>query len=274
MFVDSRNLEMIFPNVVAPGATITFPTRSSMAPVRWQVQFSAQSEGKQDATAIIGAASRAVDGIDLYDMPKPPAPVEESVRTMLIAPDGQNILAQDIRADGTRRQVWEMVVSAPKPDSAVVLRWNGMQGVPSSLRLKLVDTEAKVTRDLRATSSYTFTVGASGSRRFQIVAEPRGTAGLRITSLRVTRTRGGAVAISYALSDSASTKVRILGATGKVVQTLQAGEAASRGVTNLTWNGRDGAGIAVPAGTYLVEVTATSEDGQTARAVQPVVITR
>ncbi|MCS6830996.1 MAG: FlgD immunoglobulin-like domain containing protein [Armatimonadota bacterium] len=274
IYVDSRNLELIFPNVVALGATITFPTRLSIAPGGWQVQFSAQSEGRQDAAAVIGAASRAADGIDVYDMPKPPAPVEESVRTVLVAPDGQSALAQDIRADGARRHVWEMVVTTPKPDSAVVLRWNGMQDVPSSLRLKLVDTETKVTRDLRTTSSYTFTVGASGSRRLQIVAEPRGAAALRVTSLRVTRTRGGAVAISYALSDTASAKVRILNASGKVIQTLQAGEAASRGVTNLTWNGRDGAGIAVPAGSYLVEVTATAEDGQTARAVQPVVITR
>jgi len=274
IYVDTRNLEIIFPNVVLPGATITFPSRVAMAPVRWQVQFAAQSEAKMDETAIIGAASRAADGSDLYDMPKPPAPVEEGVRTILIAPDGQSALAQDIRADGARRQVWEMVVTAPKPNSTVVLRWNGLQTVPSSLRLKLVDHEARVTRDLRSTSSYSFTVGASGSRRFQIVAEPRGAAGLRVTSLRVTRTRGGAVSISYTLSDSASAKVRILSATGKLVQTLQAGEAASRGVTNLTWNGRDGAGIAVPAGSYLVEVTATSEDGQTARAVQPIVITR
>lgn len=276
IYVDSRDLdlEIVFPNVVAPGATISFPSRLSAAPVRWQVQFSAQCDGKADQSAVIGVASRAADGIDMFDMPKPPAPVEESVRTLLIAPDGQSTLAQDIRADGTRRQVWEMIVTAPKPDSSVVLRWSGMQSVPSTIRLKLVDTEAKTTRDLRSTSSYTFTVGTSGSRRFQIVAEPRGAAGLRITSLRVSRTRGGAVAISYALSDTASTKVRILSAAGKVVQTLQAGEAVSRGVTNLTWNGRDGAGIAVPAGTYLVEVTATAEDGQTARAVQPVVITR
>lgn len=274
IFVDSRDLEIIFPNVVAPGATISFPSRLSVAPMRWQVQFSAQCDGKVDQSTVIGAASRAADGIDMFDMPKPPAPVEESVRTVLIALDGQSALAQDIRADGTRRQVWEMVVTAPKPDSTVVLRWNGIQSVPSTLRLKLVDTEAKTTRDLRSVSSYTFTVGASASRRLQIVAEPRGAAGLRITSLRVSRTRGGAVGISYALSDSASTKVRILSATGKIVQTLQAGEAVSRGVTNLTWNGRDGAGIAVPAGTYLVEVTATAEDGQTARAVQPVVITR
>ncbi|MGQ9542206.1 MAG: FlgD immunoglobulin-like domain containing protein [Armatimonadota bacterium] len=274
IYVDSRDLEIIFPNVVAPGATISFPSRLSVAPVRWQVQFSAQCDGKADQSTVIGAASRAADGIDMFDMPKPPAPVEESVRTLLIAPDGQSALAQDIRADATRRQVWEMVVIAPKPDSTVVLRWNGMQGVPSTIRLKLVDTEAKVTRDMRSISSYTFTVGAAGSRRFQIVAEPRGAAGLRITSLRVSRTRGGAVAISYTLSDTASTKVRILSATGQIVQTLQAGEAASRGVTNLTWNGRDGTGIAVPAGTYLVEVTATAEDGQAARAVQPVVITR
>lgn len=270
--VSSNNLEIIFPNVVQPGATISFPSRLGAVPVRWQVQFAAQSGDKVDTT-IIGAASRAVDGDDIYDMPKPPAPVEESVSAVLIAPHGQ-ALAQDIRTEGTRRQVWEMVVTAPRPQTGVVLRWSGLQSVPSSLRLKLVDTEAKATRDLRNTSSYTFTVGDSGSRRFQIVAEPRGAAGLRITSLRVTRTRGGAVSISYALSDNASTKVRILSATGKAVQTLQAGEATSRGVTNLTWNGRDGAGIAVPAGSYLVEITATSEDGQIARAVQPIVITR
>lgn len=274
IFVDSSDLEIIFPNVVTPGATISFSSRLSVAPVRWQVQFSAQCDGKADQSTVIGTASRAADGIDMFDMPKPPAPVEESVHTVLIAPDGHSALAQDIRADGTRRQVWEMVVAAHRADSPVVLRWDGMQSVPSTVRLKLVDTQAKVTRDLRSTSSYIFTVGTAGSRRFQIVAEPRGAAGLRITSLRVSRTRGGAVAISYALSDSASTKVRILSAIGKIVQTLQAGEAASRGVTNLTWNGRDGAGIAVPAGTYLVEVTATAEDGQTARAVQPVVITR
>ena len=274
IYVDRPNLEVIFPNVITPGATVSFPSRGSIAPLQWQVQFTAQQDGKMDSAATVGAASRAADSVDLYDMPKPPAPVEESVRTMLIAPDGQSALAQDIRSEGARRQVWELIVSAPNSNSPVVLHWNGIQSVPSTLRLKLVDTEARVTRDLRSASSYTFTVGASGSRRFQIVAEPRGAAGLRITSLRITHTRGGVVNVSYTLSDTASAKVRILSATGKVVQTLQAGEAASRGVTNLTWNGRDSAGIAVPAGSYLVEVTATSQDGQTARAVQPVVITR
>jgi len=274
LYVDGRGLEIIFPNVVVPGATILFPSRFGAAPYQWQIQFVAQSGEKMDATAVIGAASRASDAIDVFDMPKPPAPVEDSVRTMLIAPDGQSVLAQDIRAEGTRRQVWEMVVTSPQPDSVVVLRWNGVQSVPSTLRLKLVDTETKVTRDLRSTASYSFTMGASGSRRFQIVAEPRGAVGLRIASLRVAQTRGGGFAISYTLSDSAKAQVRILSGTGKVIQTLQAGETASRGVTYLTWNGRDSAGIAVPAGSYLVEVIAASEDGQTARAVKPIVITR
>lgn len=274
MYVDRSDLEILYPNVVTIGANVSFPTRLALALPQWQVQFTAQSELGTDSAATIGVASCAADGRDLYDVPKPPAPVEPGVQVVLVAPDGQETFAQDIRAEGVRRQVWEMVVSAPHGHLPVTLRWSGLRDVPSSLRLKLVDPEARVTRDLRATSSYTFLLGETGTRRLQVVAEPRGAAGLRVTSLRVARTRGGSVSISYALSEAAAAKVRILSATGKVVQTLQAGEAASRGVTNLTWNGRDGAGIAVPAGTYLVEVVATSEDGQTARAVQPIVITR
>lgn len=274
IFVQRSNLEIIFANVVAPGASISFPSRANIGGLRWQVLFTAHSENTMDASTIIGAASRAADGLDIYDMPKPPAPVEPSVRAVLLTPDGQSMLAQDIRADSNRRQTWDMMVSAPTPNASVVLRWSGLQNLPATMRLRLVDTEASVSRDMRSTSSYTFNVGASGSRLFQVVAEPRGVAGLRITALRVARTRGGAVSVSYTLSDNASARVRILSASGRVVQTLQAGETASRGVTNLTWNGRDSAGIAVPAGGYLVEVMATSEDGQTARAVQPIVITR
>ncbi|MCS7310278.1 MAG: hypothetical protein NZ741_08670 [Armatimonadetes bacterium] len=274
IFVERSDLEILYPNVVTIGANVTFPTRLAFAPPQWQVQFTAQSNLGSDSATTIGVASRAADGKDIYDVPKPPAPVEPGVQVALVAPDGQETLAQDIRAEGLRRQVWEMVVSTPSTNVPVTLRWSGIREVPSTLRLKLVDPEARVTRDLRATASYTFTVGQTGTRRLQVIAEPRGAAGLRVTSLRVARTRGGGVSISYALSDAASAKVRILSATGKVVQNLQAGEAASRGVTNLTWNGRDSAGIAVPAGSYLVEVVATSEDGQTARAVQPIVITR
>lgn len=274
MYVDVAGLELLFPNVVTIGANILFPTRMERLAWQWQVHLSAQDGATQDSSTVIGVASRAADGADVYDVPKPPAPVESGVQAAVVSANGREILAQDIRAEGVRRQVWEVLVTTPTPNVPVTLRWSGVSTVPPSLRMRLVDPEAKVTRDMRATAAYTFLVGSTGSRRLQVVAEPRGAAGLRITSLRVTPTRGGGAAISYILSEEASARVRILSANGKLVQTLQAGEAVSRGVTNLTWNGRDTAGIAVPAGTYLVEVVATSEDGQSARMVQPIVITR
>ena len=55
-------------------------------------------------------------------------------------------------------------------------------------------------------------------------------------------------------------EIKIVDATGKTVRTLDAG-AMTEGVNAVTWDGRDDAGAAVPAGAYQFKVTAA--DGAT-----------
>jgi flagellar basal-body rod modification protein FlgD len=68
-------------------------------------------------------------------------------------------------------------------------------------------------------------------------------------------------------------QVLIQDSTGKTIARLQGG-ARSSGVSTASWNGRNEAGIAVPPGTYQVQIIATSEEGEVARTVRPLIVTR
>jgi len=141
-----------------------------------------------------------------------------------------------------------------------------------------VDLDANVRRVMTSLPSYTYSSGVEGgTRRFQIIVQPRVRTAAVISNVRMMQTRVAGstrVQIAYTLSTEASVTVQITDAAGKPVRALQAGQAAGRGVNSVTWDGRNSAGVAVPAGAYLVRVTATTEDGQSASVVQPIVLTR
>jgi hypothetical protein len=68
-------------------------------------------------------------------------------------------------------------------------------------------------------------------------------------------------------------EVNVLSA-GKVVRRLMNTITRSAGIQQVSWDGRDAQGIALPAGAYMLEVKATGTDGQVARVTVPVVLTR
>jgi hypothetical protein len=77
---------------------------------------------------------------------------------------------------------------------------------------------------------------------------------------------GGGVSLSYALSTLAAVAVTVLNIAGKPIASLAGGEQGA-GVQTLSWNGRNAAGSAVSAGTYLIQVTARTEAGENATSL-------
>lgn len=73
--------------------------------------------------------------------------------------------------------------------------------------------------------------------------------------------KSGTAAMNLELSGAAEVTVTVKDATGKVVATLPQGHL-NRGITALSWDGRDTAGNTLPDGAYKVEVTATGDDGK------------
>jgi hypothetical protein len=236
----------------------------------WVVQLVARAGEATDSDNYIGVSS------DSLQVEKP-APLENYVHVQLLSPETNAPLAVDVRRSASAKQVYTFEVLTDMPNTPVTLSWPNLAKISRNVEMVLVDVDANVRRVMTTLPSYTYNSGVNGgTRRFQIIVQPRVRTAAMISNVRVAQTRaagGTRVQISYALNTDASVAVQITDATGKPVRALQAGQSG-RGVNNITWDGRNSAGVAVPAGAYMVRITATTEDGQTASVVQPVVLTR
>ncbi len=266
MYVSGNYLALEFYGSSVTGALQTWPSKSAAS--GWRISLNGNAAGMSSSTAAIGGNVDASDTEDGMDTPVPPKSPDTGVQISLAGG-----LAEDIRSMSGRKS-WDLSVNVPAGTSSVELKWDGSRNVPSNVRLTLVDPTAGRSRDMRGTSSYVLDMAGQTTKTLKVIAEPAGSSALRINSVRVGRNRGGSVQLSYNLSDNATCSVRVMGANGSVVSTLTAAGSASRGVNTVTWNGQDANGINVPAGAYLMEISASTEDGQTAKTVQPVIMTR
>ena len=71
----------------------------------------------------------------------------------------------------------------------------------------------------------------------------------------------GSTTLTYTLHRPSDVSVIVRDADGVTVRTLQPDTAQAPGIHALDWDGTDGAGAALPAGTYALEVTARSANG-------------
>ena len=120
-------------------------------------------------------------------------------------------------------------------------------------------------------------VADTGNSRIVVFAPTASTPVL--SSPRVTVTAAatsaapGRLQIVFTLSAPAGVEVRVLNLAGRVVRRLSEG-AAPVGVNSLSWDGRSDRGAPVPAGRYLVSLTARGEDGAQAQTVLTATLTR
>jgi hypothetical protein len=179
---------------------------------------------------------------------------------------------QEVRAVANRQQ-FDLLVEAT-PGEEVTLTFPNLNTVPQGYRLRLTDLNTGRTVDLRTTPEYRFI--STGRTRLQITVERAARTGALITSVNVEqrRTRHKQRVHLVCAGGQRADQHPDLGSDGRTIATLHRGRAATRGVNTVSWNLRDDQGRAVPPGTYQVQVEARTEDGQTARAVRPLVLTR
>jgi len=243
----------------------------------WQLNLVAQAGNIVDSRSVLGTDSRAIDTFDPADIERPPSHegyVAISFPHKDWGPNSGSYLT-DIRRSAQETQVWEFDVASDLKNTDVVLTWPNISDVPKDYRLKLVDVDGSVTKYMRTTSSYHYNTGDGGVRRFKLVAEPSSSSKLLISGLTVNSSRAlGGATMSYNLSTDAATDVRIKSVSGRTVRELAKGRGVTRGINTLTWNYRDETGEPVPAGSYLLEVVATTPEGEVAKTVRPFLVAR
>ena len=184
----------------------------------------------------------------------------------------------DIRRAGSKTQ-WDVVVNTPKAEQPYTLTWNSTTKLPRGMRLTLIDGETGARRVMNSASSYTFTPGKGATaRKFQVLAEPRATGRLVINNLHVETRQSRGVAttalISYDLTGAAELSIDVVSGTGRRLRQLVSGRTASVGTNQVAWDLKDDQGRALPTGTYLIQVSARTSEGETARMIVPHPITR
>lgn len=264
--------------LVIPPSAITRSVTGRAVPSNtvgeWRLTIEAQSGEARDR-AYIGVSRTATSGYDsTHDMLKPPPVETDYVYVSVPRLDWgahSGIYGVDIQPT-SRSASWEFTVETARPNQEVVLRWPDVTQLPRSANMVLVNLQTGERRYLRTTPSYRFRTDSNGVGRFRIEMASSGGL-LRITNLQVSAGRGNHHTIAFHLTGEAEVQVNIM-AGGKPVRTLMSGVSRSAGVQQVSWDGRDQSGAALPPGSYTVEIRATSEDGQIARAVTTVILTR
>lgn len=102
---------------------------------------------------------------------------------------------------------------------------------------------------------------------------PTGSA-LALTASAATPTAAGGAEIVFSLSAPAQITACVLNIAGRPVATVARERGSGAGPQRLLWSGRSDSGTCVPAGAYLVRLTARNEAGQQATALMGVRISR
>jgi WD40 repeat protein len=238
----------------------------------WTLQVEAASARGSGAVWVGVAQGRSVQAMLAPEPPDGELPIQVRVRRV------EGVFAADVRPTLTRDARWslEVVVAPSNQPQPIRLRIHQATHLPRGVNLALVDEQSGARRPLRsAGASLTFTAPPEGGV-FCFAIEPIA----RRTLLRVLNptVRGGTRAgetltLGFTLTAEAQVQVQIR--TGsRIVRTLSDTRTRSAGLQEFVWDGRDDAGIHLPPGAYLAEITAVSADGQVARAVAPIIVRR
>ncbi len=243
---------------------------------QWRLQLAARTTTGLDSGAYVGVAADRKQA-EALNMPKAPRGMGQTVEIAVMDQyAGElNRMAQSF-SDRQSRNEWKVMVASDEAGD-VTVTWPNLVSVPKNIRLKVVDEAAGISKDMRASSGYTFRLAEPGSRELTVKMEVGGSVRPMIGNVVVSRPgrdKNAPVTVNYALSADATVSVRILSATGREIYTVTRGRADNAGENSITWLLRDSANRAVAPGVYRVEILAESSNGERVRKIVPVNVIR
>lgn len=274
-----RCLEPAGVRLIFPGGQQTPQAAASTAAVAetldWKLPLVVEAGPLRSATAYLGAARQAAEGLDRHDLLAPPS-FGQYVEARFVQSNwgaAAGRYMSDVRPSAARSPRWDFEVRCSLPDTEVRLTWPGLANLPASVKPVLHDPASGQRLYLRTATEYRFRSGAQGGVRTLSIELPPAASLLTLTALTAGQTAQG-VALSYTLSTEASASVRIINLAGREVRRLLQQAPQAAGQQTALWDLRGKAGTVVPPGIYLVEVSARADSGQAVRGLQTVRVQR
>jgi len=230
----------------------------------------AATGGNTTDSVLFGISSRASKG--KLQIGKPPAaPGNDGAVEIALVATGRSQKNQrigvDVKRSLTTHDSWQAIVRTQRANAEVAMTWPDLGRAPRGLRFYLVDETTGARRYMRTTSSYAFHTSATNEERhFRIEVEPATTT--RLASELTVHQSGlkDGVRFAVTLAKPAMLTTRVVSPAGKMIATQTV--AGRTGLNSLAWNGRTSAGASLPRGVYLLEVTATTDEGEQVKALK------
>jgi hypothetical protein len=253
------------------------PRPSSPVPILWSVRLIVTAPNSPaDTENRFGIASGSQLPSRIFKPPMVPNSVWAAFVCEGTRDTGQGIgevelVAHDIRPEGSSRK-WRFIVKSDLPDNTpVTLRWEGLAQLPRTISLVATDLTTKERFSLRSRSSYTFIAQRGETRQFLIEAVQSSSAPLvRIVSVQSLRGRGLTARLVLTAPAQVRSEIRTL--TGRTVRILTETFVAQPSPFNLLWDGRDRTGTPLPFGAYLLVVNARDEFGREQQVIRTVML--
>lgn len=209
----------------------------------------------------------------LTGLESPPRALGQQIDLYFTGQAGTGRYATDFRSSSTPLPLaFDFVVETDARNRAVSVRCPNLAELPKELDVILEDVDAAGKRVyLRTASGYSFNPGETGTRRLRLIVQPRTEGALRIDGITFGSTRGGR-SISFSVSRASMATVEILAPNGRRLKTVADRRAVEQGMNTVTWDLSRADGSRLPRGLYVVQITATTPEGQTARAVKPIAV--
>ena len=235
----------------------------------WQIQLIAATDEASDTDNFIGVTPAATSIGKVTSPPLAAGGVD-----LYFTDGGVGRVAMDYVKSLAPGTVWTAAVESAVPGKTVTLTWPDLSEVPNDVRPVLTDLQTGRSAYMRTVTSYSF-VAREGDepREFEVsFADPA--AGPVLTQAATAPNRLGGAEVSFRLMRAADVAVTVRNLAGRVVSKVPVG-AGEVGLNRATWDGRSSRGLAVPAGRYVVEITATALDnGEKASLLGSVLIAR
>ena len=175
---------------------------------------------------------------------------------------------------GTTTITQPVTVSWMGVTGTVRLAWPEINTLPAGQSFVLQDLATGQTVNLRDTPEYVFqATQATGQRAFTLSVAPASNSVLTVNALSVQPANSGEQLV-FVLSKSANCDIKIMNIAGRVVRQVLTGVLQPAGANTVLWDGRNGLGVRVPNGLYLVSLEARDDQGNVAHAVSDLSLDR
>lgn len=245
------------------------PTARVADPFAWHIDIAAQVQNARDTyntAAVAAEAHRQYDDLDRFE----PPPIGRYVSLYFPHDDWgphEGRYRRDVRPASAPIHTWPFEVQT-NVDDAVALTFDGVDQVPASMTIRLVDEQLKATQNLRANPRYRFSARPEGeAASFRLIVGPEAEVQRALDAEVDPPQRvelfpnfpnpvSSSTTIRYALPEAMPVTLRVYDVLGREVTTLCDAERESAGYHTVVWDGRGANGYPVASGTYLYRLTA------------------